>query len=74
MRKADIHIITLSHKHGEDFILTKDAPTKEQLKIMKKDYEKAHDIEIFDCHYHSYDYFNELMTTKETLIKLKNMC
>lgn len=73
MRKPDIHMIILNHKHGEDFILTKDEPTKEQLKIMKRDYEKAHDIEIFDCHYYGYEYSDLLMTTKETLVRLKNM-
>lgn len=68
-----IHVITLSHKHGEDIVLTKDAPTELQLKEMKSVYEKAHDIEIYGAHYTFYEDTNHMMNTKETIHRLRNM-
>jgi hypothetical protein len=68
-----IHVIQLDHKHGSDILLVKDAPTQLQLSQMKGAYEKAHDIEIYGVHYVFYEDINHMLTTEQTMFRLKQI-
>lgn len=47
-----IHLITLTHKHGEDVIVLAEAPTSEQIKEIETWYSKVHDLDVA-AHYYS---------------------
>jgi len=72
--KLKVHTIIISHKHGEDVFLTKDKPTERQLEEMKKQYSKAHEVDVHSIEYYREENLTDLLSSNETIHKFRNMC
>jgi len=67
-----IHLVTLTHKHGEDVIVLAEAPTTTEVREIETWYSKVHDIDVYAQYYQEMS-LKSIQDPKAYIRRLKGM-